>query len=280
MKKLRFTLAATAVIASCFCLTSSLLATETEGGMTIEQQGDGPITAAYTVNISSKELVLESPNDPNAQLNAMWDNPYQRIADRNMPWVEVVNAVESTSDITQYIMSIGDEAFHFSDAHFGSLIMESDTDSAGVSLVANVINGGDTLVIDIAGLNPGDTARFRVDIDPDDPAAFPHPDFRLVFFDMNGNSNADNSDVSLRFAEITDPVTVTLPNTLPDFAVNGPLYFNTHIRPYNVMEHVDTFTIGDSVTVTQGVPEPSTLALIAMLGLTLGTVSYRRRKSS
>ena len=240
----------------------------------------GQILASYTVKLSEKEAVLMDPDDPTVQKVAMWDHPYQRIADRNMPWIEITNEGQSTGEITQFLMTIGDTAFNFSDVHFGDPIMPSDHNPVDIGIDASILqtgsDAGNQLVLNFTGFDPGETVRFRVDIDPDDPDAFPHPDFRRVLFDMNGNDPTDNARVQLQFSN--DATTIDTPALLlDDYAVN-PLagifvsFEQANIRPYSWMEPVEVFELGDQTVI----PEPSTWSIAVLAVAAVGLWSRRR----
>lgn len=239
----------------------------------------GEAVASFTVKLSEKEAVLMDPDDPTVQKVAMWDHPFQRIADRNMPWIEITNESDSTSQITQFLMTIGDIDFNFSDVHFGDLVMPSDHNPADVGLTASVEpsgpEAGNQLMVNFTGFDPGETVRFRIDIDPDDPDAFPHPDFRRVLFDMNGNDPSDNSRMELHYS---DGLIGT--GRLDDYPVN-PLagifvsFEQANIRPYSWMEPVEVFELSDRTVI----PEPSTWS-IAVLALAAAGLWSRRRRAS
>jgi hypothetical protein len=113
--------------------------------------------------------------------------------------------------------------------------------------------------LNLTNFDPGQSVRFRIDIDPDDPDGFPHPDFRRVLFDMNGNDPSDNAEVELQFSNgIT---TARVDQRLPDFPVAGPIFSESNIRPYSAMEPVGVFEISDQAQV----PEPSTWIISALL---------------
>lgn len=218
--------------------------------------------AGYSVKFSEKEAVLINPDDPLAEKAAAWDHPFQRIYDRNMPWIEITNEGESTAEITQFLLTIGDTDFSFSADHFGGPIMPSTSNPPDVGIAASVESGGDLLVLNLTNFDPDESIRFRIKIDPDDPDGFPHPDFRRVLFDMNGNDTSDNAQVELQFSN--GIVTRQVVQTLPDFAVEGPIFSESNIRPYSAMEPVGVFEITDQVPI----PEPSTWIIAALVGAT------------
>jgi hypothetical protein len=233
----------------------------------------------FVLNLAAKEMILENPNDPMAMKYSAWDTPTQRIADLNMPFLELRNDADSDAPITEFNMTIGDSRFNFSDVYFGDYIKLGDS-TPGFDLQASVANGGDLLKVQIlnGGLQPGDVVRFRVDIDvdPGNPNLFPHQDFRLVFFQspsLGGDPNIPTSIVTSIFSEagMEEEVSTSLENwTTPNNA-----YFNGSIRPYSVMMGLDIFNTGAN----QGnpVPEPSSIALLG-LGALAGLMFWRRQR--
>ena len=89
-------------------------------------------------------------------------------------------------------------------------------------------------------------------------------------FDMNGNDTSDNAEVELQFSNgIT---TARLDRTLPDFAVQGPIFSESNIRPYSAMEPVGVFEITDQVQV----PEPTTWIMATILAAASLALSKRQ----
>lgn len=236
----------------------------------------------FEIKLSEKEMVLEHPNDPVVQKFAAWDPPFQRIADRNMPFIEVKNLSTSTGNLTEFRMTIGDTDFNFSDDFFGTFV-KLGTSTPNVNLSATTAMNGDELIVTFGngGLAPGELVRFRIDLDPDPNTfgLFPHPDFRLVLFSMNGMDDSfDNSIVSALFVDPNDPAnTATVSNQLPDFTVTGAqsLFFNQFIRPYSQMEGVDIFAL----QAAEVIPEPSTVTLAVAGLLAIAAVARRQRPS-
>lgn len=221
----------------------------------------------FEFRISEKEMVLEHPDDMGVKLFASWDTAYQRIANRNMPFIDVTNLSSSTGNLTEFNMTIGDTDFEFSDEYFGAFIIQSDS-TPDVD-ISSVTSTGDllTLTFGNGGLAPGEVVRFGIDIDADPGLedAFPYPDFRLVLFDMNnmdGQGGSDNSVITALFEDPEDPTMSASASTqLEDYVVTGPesQYFNQILRPYSVMEGVDIFDASASA-----IPEPATATLSVM----------------
>ncbi|MDA8745425.1 PEP-CTERM sorting domain-containing protein [Rubripirellula amarantea] len=237
----------------------------------------------FQIKISEKEMILEHPDELDYKMFAMWDTAYQRIRNRSMPWIEVKNLDESTGNLTEFSMTIGDTDYNFSDAEYHTYAMQSNS-TPDVN-ISSITSTGDllTLTFGNGGLAPGQLVRFGVDLDPDPniDGLFPHPDFRLVLFDMNdmdGSGVADNSIVTGLFVDPSNTsMTATASTQLDDYAVTGPQsqYFNQFVRPYGVMEGIDTF--GATATTSSNIPEPSSVALVGMAMVGLAAGWYRRR---
>ncbi len=211
----------------------------------------------------------------------MWDSGPQRLADRNMPTIEITNNNSSSAAIVGLRFTIGDTRYNFGSSIFGTPAKKVTSDGTTTLQTVNTNAGNGSLVGDIlnltlggGGILAGDSFRFKVDLDVDANQAglYPHPDFRKVLFDMNGNLVTDNMVVTAIYA---DTMASTLSLTLEDYDVTGPqaIYSNGTLRPYSVMEGVDVF--GGPVLTQNEIPEPATLALVALAGL--GLVVANRR---
>jgi hypothetical protein len=274
----------------CACLLLGLVAPSLAGAQTWE------------LSISEKELQLANPTDPMWMKSNMWDMSFQRMFDRNMPTLELRNIAPAGSpDITQLLLTIGDTRFHFGDEEFGSFIVQcpcapsaniNDPTPDGLELFSSVSDGGNLLTVDISkmgvgGLAPGETVRFKIDIDVDAGFDFfEFPDFRTVLFDMNGiqvygpdpgfpPGAEDNAQASVKLINGT-----TLgPAVFIDEIVPGPQgdYFNDIYRPYGVMEPVDIFKIGGAPSV---IPEPTSGLLAIFVVLVAPGYWARKRRGS
>ena len=76
---------------------------------------------SFELAISSSELVLEQPDNHVVMHYQSWDSPLQRILERNMPFLEVRNNANSTANITEVRLTIGDTDFNFTDDMLGRL---------------------------------------------------------------------------------------------------------------------------------------------------------------
>lgn len=250
--------------------------------------------SGFNFSISEKEMALvhdfdsENPGLFNQEEYdevlhyIMWDSGPQRLADRNMPTIEITNYNASSAAIVGLLFTIGDTRYNFGSSVFGTAakpavsdgttsISTASTAAANGSLAGDILN----LTLGGGGIAAGDSFRFKIDLDVDagQVGLYPHPDFRKVLFDMNGSNPLDNMVVTAIYA---DDMSTALAYTLEDYDVTGnqAIYSNGTIRPYSVMEGVDVF--GGPVLTQNEIPEPATLALVALAGL--GLVVANRRK--
>ncbi|HEX2475693.1 MAG TPA: PEP-CTERM sorting domain-containing protein [Lacipirellulaceae bacterium] len=246
---------------------------------------DTQAQSTFTVNISEKEQKLNHPTDMMWDKHLMWDLAFQRMNDRNMPYVELRNT--GTSPITEFHMTIGDPRFNFTNDALGTFALVGST-TPSFQLTSSTV-GGDELVVQIGngGLPVGQLVRFKIDLDADAPNStglFEQPDFRTVLFDMNGVqvydsgmpivvSSADNSRMWVVFDPATGPNFSTIPVALPDATVPQPdsFFFNDNPRQWGQNDTVRIFSLtGGGV-----IPEPSSIVLLA--GLACGLATWRRR---
>jgi hypothetical protein len=252
-----------------------------------------PAQNNFNLKISEKELQLAHPTDMAWMKYNMWDITTERMFDRNTPTLELTNTSTANS-LSQLQLTIGDSRFHFADDFFpGNSAIVLGTTTPGFDLSSMISADGNTLTVTVnGGLAPGETVRFRIDLDVDaglpDPPFYEHPDFRTVLFDINaggGNQPVEVYDGNLVRNSSVDNAMATAtftggaavgPLAFPDRVINGPsdpgcqpcqgmqnLFFNDNFRPYGIMENVDIFEIGGGGPV---IPEPAT-ALLALVGL-------------
>ena len=241
---------------------------------------------SFTLKFSEKEMKLEHPTDMMWDKYLMWDLGFQRMNDRNMPYLELTNDASSTSPIKELHLTIGDTRFNFSDDAMGKFAMLGSS-TPGYNITASTVGGiGNELVVNIGdgGLQPGEQVRFKIDLDVDPEFAdqvFAHPDYRTVLFDMNGfnvydglqqQSDADNGKAWVIFDPAVGADVATVPVPLHDEIVSGAAadFYNNNYRSYGEMDPVRTFVLtGDGETV---IPEPGGVALASIAMLT-GLVS-------
>jgi hypothetical protein len=228
----------------------------------------------WTVRLSEKENELAHTGDAMWTKWVMWDIGYQRMVDRNAPYLELTNAATSLDPITEFHITIGDNRFNFEPIN-GTLATVGST-TPGFALTSSTVgDAGDELVVNIGGggLLPGQTVRFKIKlgIDPSFAAGYAAsfgtslPDYRTVLFDMNGINvydgttgfdDSDNSKAHVVFgAGILSP-----DSTFPDEIVPVGQYFNSNIRSYSATDPVNLFTLDGAPVV----PEPASLGLVIL----------------
>jgi hypothetical protein len=248
-------------------------------------------SGSFTLKITEKEMKLEHPTDMTWDKYLMWDLAFQRMNDRNMPYIELANDATSTAPITELHITIGDNRFHFANDALGEYAMAGST-THEFDLTSSTIDGNELVVnIGNGGLQPGDLVRFKIDLDVDAEFTdefFAHPDYRTVLFDMNGfnvydglqqQSASDNAKVWAIFDPAVGANLITAPVALQDELVSGPAaeFYNDNYRRYGEMDPVRTFQlVGGTGAV---IPEPGTLALI-YAGVLGGLVFGRRARTT
>lgn len=233
--------------------------------------GSPATTAAQTtVNFSNLESVLSSGKDSNASMVALWAGFFTQVYEYSMPFVEV-SVDLNDAPVTELRMTIGDAAFNFSDefqniqftnstasVQPGGYARLGQSSSPGVSFTSSVEDNGDTLVVDFGpgGLQPGEVARFQVDIDSDSSTGEMFPSYTSVLFDANASppDSSDNTDITL-----TRDGALPLILTVPDFAIDDSTLPN-QIRSYSVMQMIDP--IEPQVLVV--IPEPTSMLLAVL----------------
>lgn len=245
----------------------------------------------WSLKISERELAFRPATDMMAMKSLMWDIPASRMAARNLPFICLTNE-SATASITEFKMTIGDQQFQFANSLMGMYAkLGRETPEFGIS--STVDDGGNTLVVNFlnGGLAPGQTVDFQFDIDVDAQLAgsfYPHPDYRTVLFDMNGDnlyqnaapvhqvSTADNAKVSIKF-EMAGMPSVTLgptPFEDPSIVDGSAIYVNNRLARYGDSDPVRAFTLSGGGVV----PEPGAivLGLIGLLGMTPQLGRFRR----
>jgi hypothetical protein len=246
---------------------------------------------AFTLKVTEKEMNLVHPNDIDWQNYFNKDLPFQRMNDRNMPYLELTNDADSDGPITEFHLTIGDERFNFANKNLGMYAMLGSSTKNFQIESSTVNNAGNELVVKIlgGGLQPGDLIRFKVDLDVDAAFAgqfFAHPDYRTVLFDMNGMNVydgflddvdiADNAKASAIFDPASGPNFTVGPVALSDATVTGAAadFYNNNYRKLRDRDPVRTFSVvgeGDGV-----IPEPGSIVLL-IAGIVAGIATLRRR---
>ncbi|TWT43310.1 PEP-CTERM sorting domain-containing protein [Botrimarina hoheduenensis] len=235
-------------------------------------------TQAATINFSSLETVLADPGHMSAKMYALWTAWFTQVYEYNTPFIELA-ADADDQPITELSLTIGDTAYNFGTEFAGKAWTNAShvgitgqpallgMTTPGIAFNSFVTDGGDKLVIQFlnGGLQPGQVARFQVDINSDNPADKKAnlASYTEVFFDANGGSNIEgNSIVGLGFSN-GQTTSVQLPNY--DLSDSMMASVSTP-RSYNIMQMIDPLV---PLNITDPIPEPATalLAALAMLGL-------------
>jgi hypothetical protein len=240
----------------------------------------------WSLRLSEKEGELAHTNDPMWSKWLMWDIGYQRMVDRNSPYLELTNAASSTDPITEFHITIGDNRFNFAPVMGTDLVALGST-TPGFTLTSSTVGGaGDELVVNIGGggLAPGQSVRFKIKlgIDASFAAAYANsfgsslPDYRTVLFDMNGINvygpdGKTNPDDNSHARVIFDTNIQSGTSVFPDEVVAGPVYFNNIIRAYSQSDMVNLFELNGAP-----VPEPTSIGLV-LLGIVGFSMKARSR---
>lgn len=130
-------------------------------------------------------------------MQATCQNPYARLQDRNRPFLAVINTSNNADDITSVEINMEEAGFEFGtgdmagDGFDGFLSMLSSASDAGVQLTSSSYGADNSeLVLNFAGLSPGQAAIFRVDID-EPGGVFMFPDYREAFQGANAGFGRD-----------------------------------------------------------------------------------------
>jgi len=249
----------------------------------------------FSLYVNEKEMILAHPGDQAMANYAQWDTPYQRLLDRNMPFLMLQNEESSSLPITELRLSIGDKLFNFGNTasmFHGLYTMVGRTNPDAV-VNSHVEDAGNELVVNFGsqGILPGELVCFRINIDVDanHPEIFPYPDFRTVLFDKNGInvydgnlkkfSDEDNATALVTFGSGESKFEAG-PVAFPDEIVNGAedLFTNRALRPYGIMENASTFVVSAKIIEEDVVPEPSGI-VIGLMGCLGGAMWAMRRRS-
>lgn len=230
----------------------------------------------YSFKLSPSEYVMNAQGTEDEGIvnhYEKWDGAVARIRKRNMPFVEITNSGLSSGPLSEFQMTIGKPAeYKFSDEVLGAFA-EVGTTTPGVNITSSSPgDAGEVIVVSFDdGLMPNETVRFQVDIDVlPGLDLYPYPDYRTVFFDVNGDDSSDNSVITTTFLPPSgDPLVSS--RTLPDFDQDAPVFLNgLGIRSYDTMDPVEVFEL-------EVIPTPSGAAL-ALSGMLVGAGTWTRRR--
>ncbi len=250
---------------------------------------------SFSLRLSEKENELVHTGDMAWEKYNMWDLGFERMSERNMPFLELTN--NGDTPLTEFHLTIGDTRFHFSDDFLGQFaLLGNSTPSFQISS-STLNDAGDELVVQIGngGLKKDDgPLRFEIDLDVDptymaDPFNFyPHPDYRTVLFDIvgvspygpqdNENANDSSADNAMYWALFNsgEGTTTTDMLKMPDADVPAAYqgFYNENLRPYRLSDAVGLFEFNGGTSV----PEPASglIGVIALAGYLAGTARGKR----
>lgn len=251
---------------------------------------------SYSLVMCESLEVLRNPTNKTLAMNEAWKAQHTLMLERTMPYFELRNTSEDAM-ITRMSISIGDVSRNFD---WGKLIEASPGVAFSLITPDDVVGGGkaDTLVIDFAGLAPGDFVRFRAGISPDDPSEGIIQDYRMTLFHLDGDDVSANSLVTVDFEGSGGEE--SLEQQMPNFAMGMPTATNMGFFNH-YMDSVMPFTLNGQGTLGSGgdggtggdggdgdvggeggppeVPEPGSFILLAggLVGLALWRIRRPRR---
>src|SRR6478609_10739950 len=114
-KPQRFFLGTTAMIGSTLNMKRTTICSVALAALalTVSFASQSLAQNTWTLRLSEKEGELANGSDPMWSKWLMWDIGYQRMVERNSPYLEVTNASTSTLPITQFHITIGDNRYKF-----------------------------------------------------------------------------------------------------------------------------------------------------------------------
>jgi hypothetical protein len=206
------------------CVGKNLAIAAVAMGVAVTMNVPARAAGLFTVKISEKELKLKNPNDAAWDAWFQGDIGFQRMVERNSPFIEIANTspvvLDNGNNITAFHLSIANEKdtcipsvtctatdgnrFIFAPVQGSSFAVLGRTSPSGVSISSSSFDAAhDELIVNLggAGLAPGALFRFKINLDVDSSFAAQYaalfgdsqPDFRTVLFDINGLNVYDNN---------------------------------------------------------------------------------------
>ena len=231
-----------------------------------------PVAGWYEITISESDRFLDALGTPLEDAVAMEEacvNPMIKVGRRNMPAILLYNDPTSEGEISSFTMEIREDGFVFGDGDDGMTpgmyAFESMFQDAGVMITGSSLSADmKTLTVNFSGLAPGESALFRVDLDPTDPGAFQKPDFRQVLLGLSedgtmggvGTVGTTSSVFSMAGMDSSTPP-VELPTIDPAPPNVIVPVINSRFDDHNNPDPLIVVESGGSI------PEPSSAVLLA-----------------
>ncbi|MHB1035785.1 MAG: PEP-CTERM sorting domain-containing protein [Pirellulales bacterium] len=255
----------------------------------------------FSLRLSADKGVILAPDGDWAAAMASTTKSYQEsLLQGKMPYLELTNFAE-TASITNLSITVGDTTKNF------DMVFPQVTAAPGIGYTVNSLDRAhdgvrsDVLDMGFTGFGPGKSFLFRVDIDDDNPAGNPYLDFRSVLFNVDSYAPPAGGGAVGGGGAIRAPGTLPVgnyysfgtPASSPTAATNA-LVSVKFSDGYSVNGSLPNFQIYDpplspcsvgrsrnqiieAYTYTKIVPEPSSLAILAVGTVGLLLVGWRRK---
>ncbi|HZZ73987.1 MAG TPA: hypothetical protein VFE24_17165 [Pirellulales bacterium] len=224
----------------------------------------------YTVTLAEDPYVIADPTNMGTQMMATWAPQTVLLIERSRPYIEVTNTSDS-ANLDSFTITIGKPSLY----SFDYANMISTSPGITYTLVTPTSTPGqissNEVTLNFTGFAPGDYVRFQTGIVPDAGNPNPYPDYRQIFFDLNGNGNT--SDNSMNTAVFSDGMTVG--GHLEDFTSSLSTIFGPVVYAQHGQDHVIPF----SQSFGAAAPEPSAMVLGGLGGLGLILLGWRKTKT-
>ena len=245
--------------------------------------GDFEVLVAESPRFLEAVLKFNRGQITQSQLNVIRDeesckNPSIRLHDRNRPAIMVINKSAQANQLTQFVIDIQQTGYDFgvgdiaTDGFNSQPVMKSDKSDAGVGATGVFGTDHTQLVVNLTGLAAGMAAIFRVDLDPVPVVDTLFPDYRAILLGGDaGNGPTAPSLISATFAMAGMPDRKVPPQEWQG-NFSGPITGAGTLEVYHLQTVSEMFGTDGGI----GVPEPASLAMMAMCGICLVGLGRKR----